>query len=222
VDYDGPLMPEPLDPHDQSEWAYGMGKREAEEVLVAAWKTRQFPATRLRIPMVNGERDHFRRIESYLWRILDGGPVLLPDGGSHRVRHVYGADVARAIASILARSSTFGQAYNFCQVDTPTLHELVRQMAELLGAPDRLLAVPSDQLRAAGLVPEAISPFSGQWMSFLDPGKALAEWKIHPESVATYLPKIVASFLACAPKSPPDNYQTRAAELSLASACLGK
>ncbi|MGH2459141.1 MAG: hypothetical protein ACRDIY_09770 [Chloroflexota bacterium] len=31
--------------------------------------------------MINGERDHLRRIESCLWRILDGGPVLLPDAG---------------------------------------------------------------------------------------------------------------------------------------------
>ena len=41
-----------------------------------------FPATRLRIPMVNGQRDYYRRIESYLWRLLDGSPILLPDGGT--------------------------------------------------------------------------------------------------------------------------------------------
>ena len=44
---------------------------------------------------MNGERDASGRLESYLWRLLDGGPVILPDGGTHRVRHVYGLDVAR-------------------------------------------------------------------------------------------------------------------------------
>ena len=60
----------------------------AKDALAAAWDRARFPATRLRIPMVNGERDHFRRIESYLWRILDSGPVPLPDGDRRPLRHV--------------------------------------------------------------------------------------------------------------------------------------
>ena len=81
-DYDGPLMPEPADPAEKSEWDYGVGKRAAEDVLTAAWESSAFPSTRLRIPMVNGERDYYRRVEGYLWRLLDGGPLLLPDGGA--------------------------------------------------------------------------------------------------------------------------------------------
>ena len=80
-DYDGPLMPEPTDAFDKGQWDYGVKKRALEDALAEAWSTSRFPATRLRIPMVSGERDHFRRLERYLWRMLDGGPVLLPDGG---------------------------------------------------------------------------------------------------------------------------------------------
>jgi hypothetical protein len=47
--------------------------------------------------MVNGERDHFRRLERYLFRMLDGGPVLLPDGGERPTRHVYSGSVVCAI-----------------------------------------------------------------------------------------------------------------------------
>ena len=54
-------------PDDQS--------RGVEDALAAAWAKSRFPSTRLRIPMVNGERDHFRRLERYLWRMLDGGPM---------------------------------------------------------------------------------------------------------------------------------------------------
>jgi uncharacterized protein YbjT (DUF2867 family) len=110
-------------------------KRAAEDVLAQAWEGAGFPATRLRIPMVNGERDNFRRIESYLWRILDGGPVLLPDGGAQPCRHVSGADVARAAAELLGRPATFGQAYNLSQEKEPTLAELVGQLAEVRWRP---------------------------------------------------------------------------------------
>lgn len=75
-DYDGLLMPEPDEHDDHEEWSYGVHKREAEDVLASAWMASGFPSTRLRIPMVNGERDHFRRIEGYLWRLLDGGPLI--------------------------------------------------------------------------------------------------------------------------------------------------
>ena len=81
-DYDGPLMAEAPPGHrDRGDWEYGMGKRACEDVLAAAWSERRFPSTRLRIPIVNGERDHLRRLESYVWRILDNGPLLVPDGG---------------------------------------------------------------------------------------------------------------------------------------------
>src|SRR5215831_16131234 len=113
LDYDGPLLPEPTtDPVDLEEWRYGIDKRAMEEVLAVAWEEHGFPATRLRLPMVNGERDHFRRLQSYLWRILDGGPLLLPDGGTNVTRHVYGGSVVHAITRLLGQEATFGQAYN--------------------------------------------------------------------------------------------------------------
>ena len=77
-DYAGPLLPEPEDPDDRMHWRYGIDKRQAEDVLSAAWTEQGFPATRLRLPMVNGERDPFRRVESYLWRLLDGGRCSFP------------------------------------------------------------------------------------------------------------------------------------------------
>ena len=100
-DYQGPLVPPPQDAYDRAQWDYGIGKRGLEDALARAWQDARFPATRLRIPMVNGERDHFRRIERYLFRLLDGGPLLLPGGGEHRTRHVYSGAVAKGILGLL-------------------------------------------------------------------------------------------------------------------------
>ncbi len=216
-DYDGIVLPEPADPRDLGEWRYGVGKRQGEDLLAAAWQRDGFPATRLRLPMVNGERDFSRRLESYLWRILDGGPVLLPDGGANILRHVYSGSVVTAIAALLGQSATFGQAYNLAQDETPTLAELVSTLADLLGAPARTVAIPSAALADSDLAPKAISPFSTPWLSYIDPSKAKAELGFQHAPLRSYLDKIVTSFINHPPDTPPDNYANRPAELALAA-----
>jgi nucleoside-diphosphate-sugar epimerase len=217
ADYDGPLLPRPAADPDLSEWLYGVGKRDAEDALAAAAAT-GFPATRIRIPMVNGELDYHRRIEAYLWRLLDGGPVILPDGGEVPMRHVAGGEVARFLVSILGRRETFGGAWNLAQEEAPTLRELLERLRLLLGSTAPLVAVPSADLREAGLEPQAISPFSGRWMSFVDPSLARDELGFRHEPLDATLGKTVASFLAHVPPAPPAGYRNRPAELRLLGA----
>lgn len=210
-DYDGPVMSRP-EGADGEEWDNGIGKRGCEDLLAA---TPSFPSTRLRIPMVNGELDYYRRIESYLWRILDGGPVFLPNGGGHVARHVYGATVAATIVSILGKPAALGRAFNLAQAETPTLAELVRTLVELAGAPERIVAVSSARLEREGIEPRAISPFSTTWMSCIDPDRARRELGFRHPPLRDYLASIVASFFAHPPASPPENYANRARELAL-------
>ncbi|MBI1815517.1 MAG: NAD-dependent epimerase/dehydratase family protein [Deltaproteobacteria bacterium] len=218
ADYDGALIPDPTnDEEDHANWVYGVEKRAAEDVLANAWASARFPATRLRIPMVNGERDHFRRTESYLWRLLDGGPIILPDGGTRPMRHVYSGAVVQAIGALLGNAATFGEAYNLSQDETPTLAEMVSVLAELLGARARVVAVPSDAIRAAGLTPAAISPFSDPWMSQLDASKAKTALGFQHEPWRSYLDKIVACFINHPPTAPPENYAQREQERVLAA-----
>ncbi len=214
VDYDGPVTPCPEgDPFDVGSWRYGTGKRAAEDALVEAWGAARFPSTRLRIPVVNGERDYHRRAEEYLHRILDGGPVIIPDGGEAVVRHVYGLDVAIAIARILGDERTFGQAYNFCQDETPTIWELVGMLVDRLGAPDRRVSVPSAAL--GDLPVQDVSPYSGRGMSLLDPARARAELHLAHRPLAAYLDAIVASFLAHPLAAPPEGYRYRERERAI-------
>jgi nucleoside-diphosphate-sugar epimerase len=216
ADYDGPLLDEPLTEFDRGQWAYGVKKRALEDELAAAWEKRRFPGTRLRIPMVNGERDHFRRIERYLWRMLDGGPILLPGGGARVTRHVYSGAVVKAILGLLGQQASFGRAYNLAQDETPRLRELLGTLAALLGASPRFVDVSAEEVRAAGLDPLLLSPFSGEWMSFVDPSLAKAELGFRHEPLGSYLDKIVTAFLAHPSAEPPPGYEMREAERRLA------
>jgi nucleoside-diphosphate-sugar epimerase len=216
-DYDGPLLPRPDEPLELEEWEYGVGKRACEDALAEAHARHGFPATRVRLPMVNGERDYFRRIEGYLWRLLDGGPLLLPDGATHRVRHVYGGEAARFLCDLLLRADTFGHAYNLAQHETPTLAELLGRLRDHLGSRSELVPVPADRVVAAGLLPTAVSPFSGRWMSFLDPRRAEHELGFRHEPLELYLGKIVAAFLGHPPADRPPALAGRPRELELAA-----
>ncbi|MDI1443387.1 NAD-dependent epimerase/dehydratase family protein [Polyangium sp. 6x1] len=221
IDYAGPVMPRPTDEDELGNWEYGTGKRDCEDTLVEAFETSRFPSTRIRIPVVNGERDSSRRIDRYLFRLADGGPVLVPDGGTHLVRHVYAGEVARFLTDILGNARTFGEAYNVCQPEMPSLVELLGILKGMLGSRSELAPVPSADVVAAGLCLRDVSPFSTKWMSMVDPSKAEAELGFRHEPLTTSLGKIVASFLAYGYATPPpDGYEHRPKEIELATRWL--
>ena len=216
VDYEGPVMARPEDPRDVADWEYGVGKRACEDALQAAWDGKRFPATRVRIPIVNGERDPTRRLEGYLWRLLDGGPVLLPDGGHALLRHVYAGDVVRFLLGILGDTATHGQAYNVCQDEMLPLREVVALLADQMHARPRLVDVPSAEIERAGLEVKAVSPFTTRWTSRLDNTRAREELGFRPRPLDVALDVIVRSFLAHLPAAPPEGYAGRGVEIRLA------
>jgi nucleoside-diphosphate-sugar epimerase len=215
-DYDGKVMSEPSKGSiDWADWAYGVQKRAAEDVLM---RSKGQPWTTFRIPMVNGERDHHRRIESYLVRMLDGAPILLPGGGDHPVRHVYGADVARAIADALQKPEAMGEAFNLAQDESPRLIDVLTMLADLLGAKLNTIDVRREAVTEMGLSLVGVSPFSGRWMSNLDPTKAKASLGFVHTPLREYLGRIVQSWLAHPPSDHPPSdhppsYQQRALEI---------
>lgn len=212
-DYEGAVMAGPPTEGDRDSWVYGTGKREAEDVLAAAGD--KLASTRIRVPMVNGPLDNLRRIEGYLWRILDGGPVLLPLAG--RVcRHVYAWDVARFISEHVGDARLFGRGINLSQVEEPTLWDLVGMMGDRLGRREvwRVRA-EAEELGGAGLVLRDVSPFSGRWMSRLDDSVAVGEFGYRATGLGTQLDVIVESFLSHMPKDRPGGYGGRAREVEL-------
>jgi nucleoside-diphosphate-sugar epimerase len=142
--------------------------------------------------------------------------VLVPDDDAHRVRHVAGDEVARFLCEQLGHRATFGEAYNLAQEETPTLLELLGSLKTLLGSRAPLVPVPAERLRAAGLVPVEVSPFSGRWMSFLDPGRAARDLGFRHGPLERTLHAAVSSFLANPPADRPAGYARRADELRLA------
>ncbi len=213
---DRPLMPEPPGGSpDHGEWSYGVGKRRAESALMRLRSSHGVRSVALRLPVVQGVEDHSRRLWAYLERMLDGGPVILPEGGEQRVRFVWNEDVARSLVR-LAQSADWPseRALNLAQPDEPTLLEFLTVAGGVLGASPRFVARSWEQIAQAGL-DRSMSPYSGPWCSRPDPWRAAALLGGPCTSSALYLPALVRAQRETGGPSHP-GYAGRAAELKLA------
>jgi nucleoside-diphosphate-sugar epimerase len=208
----------PAGSRDHAEWAYGIEKRHAEDVLARAWESRAFPATSLRLPMVNGERDHHHRIHGYFLRLRDGGPILLPRRAHLVLRHVYAADVVKAIITLIRTGAGKGRAYNLSQDETLSIEAFLAMLAREAGSEVRLTRVEARVLEDHELFPDC-SPFSDLWMSELDNQRSKVELGIRYTPVPVYLRKLVDHYERDRPPAPP-GYARRRDEIELAAASL--
>ena len=216
-DYPGPTIAEPsqADEYEHGNWQYGYDKRQAEDAFARAWEESRFPFTSLRLPIVNSERDHYDRIYGYFLRLMDGGPILIPDEPGLPLRHVYGQDVVKAILRVSDGGLGKGRAYNIGQDDTLALPEFLELLAAVCRVPLTLARVPRQQLEPEGLLPDC-SPFSGRWMSALDNARSKAELRMTYTDFPGYLPSLVSYFKA-RPTRQIAGYARRQRENSLCS-----
>jgi nucleoside-diphosphate-sugar epimerase len=214
-DYEGAIMPEPArQSPDHPSWLYGIDKRLAEQVIEDAHERTGFPFTTLRLPMVASERDHYGRIQGYVARMLDGAPLLVPEGRGLPLRHVYVNDVARLITQLMESDNGVGKAFNISYGSSLTHEEFMDLLADAMETDPQLLRVDRGKLEKAGLLPDC-SPFSGKWMSELDNTRSLENFAIEYSPPSAYLPSIVADYRSRWAQLGlmPDSYRQRAAEI---------
>jgi len=214
TDYAGRTQPSPKEAtFAHEEWRYGMGKREVEDLMIAANADNGFPFTSLRLPMVNSERDHFQRLYNYILRLEDGGTIIAPKTPNTPLRHIYGQDVAQAIYHIIETEQGKGKSYNVAQDEIVTLEEFLGILGEIMNVQAQVIRFDRKTLDANGFLPDC-SPFSERWMSLLDNSLSKEELGITYTPLPEYLEKLVRYYLDHRPK-PPISYKRRPAELKL-------
>lgn len=216
-DSEHPIIPEP-EPGSEHHagWCYGTGKRRAEEKVRLLRSTHGVRATVLRLPIVQGARDASLRLWAYLERVLDGGPLLLPDGGGQPVRHLWAEDVGRAVLRLLEGPPPRAAVYNLAPARTISLRELIERVARVAGVTPRLVPVPADELARAGIGRDA-SPYAGRWCSVLDGSRAAAEWGFAATEADGWIPAVVRAHLERRPTESHPGYALRPLELELAA-----
>ncbi len=195
-------------------WTYAYHKRRCELVLAHAWETEQFPYTTLRLPMVVGPGDYTGRAQTYLERLVDGGPLILPDGGLNSWGFLWVADVAEVVAANLMNSNSFGRAYNLAQREIVSLKQFVEATAVTLGLRPTLVAVPSEWLARLNLG-TTFSPYTHDHDIVLDTSAAQRDLLFEPTPFLTWCDQLVADFRSRWTGSPSLLYATRPLELRL-------
>jgi len=217
-DYAGPVISKPPQQqrYDYENWVYGADKRAAEDAFADAWEAKGLPYVSLRLPMVHSERDHYHRLEGYLLRLRDGGPILLPEGENPLVRHVYGGDVTASVEKAISNAKAGGRVYNICQNEIVPLSDFLHVLAEMAKAELRIRYVPRDVLERDELILDC-SPFSGRWMSMLDNQRSIEELGMRYTPLDVYLRKLVEHF-GGNPNADIPGYRRRGLELEIAKA----
>jgi nucleoside-diphosphate-sugar epimerase len=215
-DSEHPLIPEPAaGTPDHREWSYGVGKRRAEAVLQSLRLSHGVRGVILRLPVILGAGDSSLRTWAYLERMLDGGPLLVPEGGRQFVRFLWVEDVARAVVGIVETPPS-SAIYHLAQpVAVPLIHVL-EQMASVLGVSPRFVDVSVEDLVGAG-IDRSCSPYSGPWVSVLDPSRAAAELGFAGTRLEDYLPQVVRAHVEERPVLSHGGYARRDRERALAS-----
>lgn len=213
--YQGRLLPSPKEnTYAYEEWRYGIDKRGAEDTFAQAHADFAFPYTALRLPMVNSERDPLKRLYSYILRLRDGGPILLPETPNHPLRHIYAGDAVRALQLVIDTGLGKGKAYNFSQDETVNIDEFLKMVGGFLGVKPRLRRFKYSELEANGFLPDC-SPFTDRWMSEITNDLSKTELGMTYTPLETYLETLTLYYDRNKP-SVPVGYRRRNAELQFA------
>lgn len=201
---------------------YNYGKRSCQALLESSG----IPWTVLRPCVVTGPRDNRTGApkgrglhwfesgsRSHFWvsRVRDGGPLLLAANDETVFNLVWVGDVARAVAHLLSRNETIGQAYNVVGDEIWTNERLVKALAQAAGVVPEIVHVPTDEIEAAGLDYSPVYGTGAGWTLYENGKLKSTGWR--PTPAELWLPRLLEADPEPVLRS---GYHTRLAEIALA------
>lgn len=140
---------DPLAPDDFPS-PYTQHKAGAERLLFRMHADHHFPVVTFRPPFVHGPGQPFYR-EQFFWdRLLDGRPIVLPDGGDRPMPWAFVDDVAESCVRALEVPEAVGEAFNIGHVEPTTQREFIEALARTAGVEPTFVTVSRAAIAQAG------------------------------------------------------------------------
>jgi nucleoside-diphosphate-sugar epimerase len=139
---------------------YGDTKIQAELLLRERERSGELDLTMLRPTVVYGRGD--RKFALNLIDLVRSGKAVLPGDGRNRVDLVHIDDLAELAVSALASREAIGRAYNVAVEDNPSLDELARELARLMGVKLELRYIPFPIAFSAAFLAEQAARITGK------------------------------------------------------------
>ncbi len=195
---------------------YAIGKRHGEKALS---ETKDFNYVALRVPPVLGPEDPTLRIYWYIQRVLDGGEIILPDGGYNLFRNMYSEDVADALIAAGDSSRTKPGPYNIGQAEIMTQRRLIHEVAEAAGRQPNAVSIPRETVESNSDFPwESLvyDPFSRPQNYLMDIEKARRDFNMTSTPQVEWLRKTIKWYQREYRDKDSEYYDHRQAEVAFA------
>jgi nucleoside-diphosphate-sugar epimerase len=151
-------IPEEWPLEEDPAYGYGFNKAECERLLFAEAVDR-LPWCSIRLPAVYGSGDPISRERFFARRILEGRPILLPEGGRYLCQNIFIDDAVEACCRLLESPRAVGRSFN-AGASPFTLEDYIETAGRLLKRPVRTVPVGADLLEATGVDPGSIPYFT--------------------------------------------------------------
>ena len=143
-------------PLENPYWEYSRNKKEAEEVLHAAYREKGFPVTVVRpshtyderkFPVaIHGENGSWQVVE----RMLEGKKILVPGDGTSLWTVTWCEDFAVGFTGIMGKAEAIGEIFHITGSESLTWNQILSTIAEKIGGTYRPCYVPSALLAKVG------------------------------------------------------------------------
>lgn len=128
---------------------YAAHKASAERLLFGMHEASGFPVVTVRPPFVHGPRQPLYR-EPFFWdRLLDGRPIVLPNGGAQPMQWAFVGDVVEACVRTIEVPEASGEAFNVAHAPT-SQREFVEALGRVAGVEPTFVSMPREAILAAG------------------------------------------------------------------------
>lgn len=137
-------------------WEYSRNKIACEQILMKAYRERQFPVTIIRpshtydnrnVPLgVHGAQGSYQVIK----RMLEGKPVIIHGDGTSLWTMTHNTDFAKGYVGLMANPHAIGEAFQITGDETLTWNQIYAAIARALGVELKAYHVASEFLAATG------------------------------------------------------------------------
>ncbi|MDR3084728.1 MAG: NAD-dependent epimerase/dehydratase family protein [Christensenellaceae bacterium] len=133
-------------------WQYGRNKRMCEDVLIDAYRAKEFPFTVVRPSLTYGDTQipfamgSWNKPWSLVQRMLDGKPIVCHGDGTSLWTMTHNSDFAKGFVGLMGRPEAIGEAYHIVSDELLTWDQIAYAIGDAAGVKPEIVHMSADQI----------------------------------------------------------------------------